>query len=175
MAICHAAAGEIVDLRPLGNDLKQARTTAIIKTETFEAVRLIVREGATIAPHQVPGPIMLHCLEGQVLLGITGSDVELSAGQWICLDGGERHSLRGIRDSSLLLTILFAGEQRAMRTAGTSEQARSVKPTAVPAADQDSDALLNEGLIGTFPASDPVATGNPSMRIRIAARHLRRE
>lgn len=175
MAIRHSVPGEVVDLRPLGQHLKQARTSAIMKTRSFEAVRLIVREGATIAPHQVPGPIMLHCLEGQVLLGLVGSDVELSAGQWICLDGGERHSLRGIQDSSLLLTILFAGEQRAMRTAGTSEQARSVKPPADPAADQDSDALLNEGLIGTFPASDPVATGNPSMRIRIAARHSRRE
>jgi quercetin dioxygenase-like cupin family protein len=120
MAMPHAAAGDVVDLRPLGSGLKQARTTAIIKTKAFEAVRLIVHEGATIASHQVPGPIMLHCLEGQVLLGLSGADVELSAGQWICLDGGERHSLRGVQDSSLLLTILFVGEQGAARSGGTA-------------------------------------------------------
>jgi quercetin dioxygenase-like cupin family protein len=107
MAVYHAKAGEIVDLQPLGEALKDARTTAIVKSETFEAVRLVVHAGANIAPHQVPGPITLHCLEGRVLLGLTKSTLELSAGQWIYLDGGERHSLKGLEDSSLLLTILF--------------------------------------------------------------------
>ena len=175
MALRHSVPGEVVDLRPLGQHLKQARTSAIMKTRSFEAVRLIVREGATIAPHQVPGPIMLHCLEGQVLLGLPGSDVELSAGQWICLGGGERHSLRGIKDSSLLLTILFVGGQGTAHNAGMDEQARSAEAIAKPAADRESDASLDEGLMGTFPASDPVATGNPSMHIRIVSPHPRRE
>src|SRR5690606_31570132 len=42
MATHRASPGEIVDLAPLGSGLKAARTTAIVKTETFEAVRLIV-------------------------------------------------------------------------------------------------------------------------------------
>jgi hypothetical protein len=33
--------------------------------------------------------------------------LELACGQWIYLDGGERHSIKGIEDSSLLLTILL--------------------------------------------------------------------
>jgi hypothetical protein len=33
--------------------------------------------------------------------------LELSARQWIYLDGGARHSVKGIGDTSLLLTILF--------------------------------------------------------------------
>jgi quercetin dioxygenase-like cupin family protein len=31
----------------------------------------------------------------------------LNAGEWVYLDGGEPHSVKGIEDSSLLLTILF--------------------------------------------------------------------
>jgi quercetin dioxygenase-like cupin family protein len=108
MAVHHAEAGEVVDLRPLGKSLGEARTTAIVKSTAFEAVRLIVHAGTEISPHQVPGPIMLHCLEGQVILGLSDRSIELAAGQWCYLDGGARHSVQGIEHSSLLLTILFA-------------------------------------------------------------------
>jgi quercetin dioxygenase-like cupin family protein len=110
MAVRHANAREIVDLQPLGPALKDAKTTAIVKSKMFEAVRLIVHAGTNIAAHQVPGPIMLHCLEGSVQLGLPDSVLELAAGQWLYLDGGARHSVIGIEDSSLLLTILFEGE-----------------------------------------------------------------
>lgn len=107
MAVHHARPGEIVDLRPLGEGLRNSRTTAIVKSDAFEAARLVVLAGKEIAPHQVSGSIMLHCLEGRVLLGLADSAVELSAGQWVYLDGSARHSVRGIEDSSLLLTVLF--------------------------------------------------------------------
>jgi quercetin dioxygenase-like cupin family protein len=107
MAIPHAGSGEIVDLRPLGKALARAQTSAIVKSKKFEAARLIVHAGTDIPPHQVSGPIMLHCLEGHVILGLPESTLELTSGQWIYLEGGVRHSLQGIEDSSLLLTILF--------------------------------------------------------------------
>jgi hypothetical protein len=65
MAVHHASAGEIVDLRPLGGELKSARTSAIVKSDAFEAVRLIVHARTNIASHEVPDAIMLHCLEGR--------------------------------------------------------------------------------------------------------------
>jgi quercetin dioxygenase-like cupin family protein len=108
MALKHAKAGEVVDLRPLGRKLKDAKTAAIIKTDSFEAIRLVVPAGDEIPPHQVAGDITLHCLEGRVSLGLAQSAIELSAGEWVYLDGGETHSVKGIEDSSLLLTILFA-------------------------------------------------------------------
>lgn len=109
MAVQHAKAAEIVDLRPLGAGLKTAKTTAIIKSETFEAMRLIVLAGASIPAHQVSGAIMLHCLEGCIRLVLPDTTLQLSAGQWVYLDGGARHSLQGVEDSSLLLTILLGG------------------------------------------------------------------
>lgn len=113
MAVHHAGAGEVVDLRPLGRGLSGARTTAIVKTEAFEAIRLIVPAGTEIPTHQVSGQMTLHCLEGAVRLGLAGSSLELAVGQWVYLDGGAKHSVKGIEDSSLLLTILFAPSQRA--------------------------------------------------------------
>jgi quercetin dioxygenase-like cupin family protein len=107
MALNRVKAGDVVDLQPLGESLPKAKTTALVKTEAFEAIRLVVPGGRDIAPHEVPGPITLHCLEGHVLLELPESSVEFSAGQWVYLDGGVRHSLKGLEDSSLLLTILF--------------------------------------------------------------------
>lgn len=103
----HAKPGEIVDLRPLGRRLADTKTTALIKTEHFEAIRLVVRADTEIPPHEVAGNMMLHCLEGHILLSLARSSVELSAGDWLYLEGGEIHALKGVKDSSLLLTILF--------------------------------------------------------------------
>lgn len=108
MALPHAKPGEVVDLRPLGSALTDAKTAALVKSDRFEAVRLIVPRGTTIPPHQVPGYLTLHCLEGRVRLDPLG--VELGAGEWTYLDRQAPHAVHGIEDSSLLLTILFDGE-----------------------------------------------------------------
>ncbi len=109
MALMHAKPHEIVDLQPLGSGLDGAKTVAITKTDHFEAIRLVVRAGAEIPSHQVPGNITLHCLEGRIELGLEDSSIELEADQWVYLDRGEPHSIKGIEDLSLLLTILFDG------------------------------------------------------------------
>ncbi len=105
MALHHARPGEIVDLRPLGAAACRAATSALVKSDRFEAIRLIVLAGATIPAHSTPGFVTLHCLEGAVSLDPVAA--ELRAGDWIFLDRGTPHAVTGLEDSSLLLTILF--------------------------------------------------------------------
>jgi quercetin dioxygenase-like cupin family protein len=107
MALHHAKPSEIISLRPLGLALKDAKTTAITKSDRFEAIRLVVRASAEIPSHEVSGNIALHCLEGRVELGLAQSVIELKAGEWVYLGRGEAHSVKGIEDSSLLLTVFF--------------------------------------------------------------------
>ncbi|MCB9963912.1 MAG: cupin domain-containing protein [Rhodospirillales bacterium] len=107
MALPHAKPGESIDLCPLGEALKDARTQAIIKTDSFEAIRLVLQAGTEIPSHKVPGEITLHCLEGCVSLGLAGSVINLRAGEWLYLNGGEPHSVKAEEDSSLLLTIIL--------------------------------------------------------------------
>lgn len=109
MALRHAKPRDIVDLCPLGPHLRSTKTAAIVKSDRFEAVRLVIHAGTEIPPHAVPGNVTLHCLEGRVILGLAASMLELKAGDWLYLDRGEMHSVKGIEDSSLLLTILFDG------------------------------------------------------------------
>ena len=93
----------------LAENLRSAQTTALVKADSFEAVRLIVHAGTKIPPHRVGGKFTLHCLEGHVRLGLDSGKMDLSAGEWVYFDGGLTHSVEGFEDSSLLLTILFAG------------------------------------------------------------------
>lgn len=107
MALEHAAPGEVVDLRALGSRLSATRTHAIVRTSSFEAVRLVVPAGIEIPTHRVPGRITLQCIEGHAKLGLTDETIDLRAGDWVYLDCDEPHSVKGIEDASLLLTILF--------------------------------------------------------------------
>ena len=107
MALPHANSGEPVDLRPLGSSLPEARTRALVKTDSFEAIRLVVPAGGSLPPHKVSGKFTLHCLEGRVRLGLSQETVELSADEWVYFDGGVMHSVEGIENSSLLLTIML--------------------------------------------------------------------
>lgn len=101
MALTHVKPGEIIDVQG-----HAAGTVALVKTESFEAIRLAVRAGARIPPHEVSGDVTLHCLEGRVELTV-GSEKTLSAGQWIYIEGGTEHAISGVEDSILLLTIVF--------------------------------------------------------------------
>lgn len=106
MALAHAAAGEIVSLTPLGDAVDTTKTHALVKTQDFEAIRLVMPKGAEFPAHQVEGMITLQCLEGSIEL-TAGETMEMVAGDWIYLDRGKAHSLRALSDASLLLTILF--------------------------------------------------------------------
>lgn len=107
MAIQHAQPGDVVELGGVRHGPSPFRTSAIVKSDRFEAIRLAVPMGAKIAAHQVEGPITLHCLEGQVIVGLPEADAELAAGQWMFLAGSTKHSVRGVADSLLLLTVIF--------------------------------------------------------------------
>ncbi len=107
MAIPHAAPGELVNIGPLGAALPKAITTTLIKTDRLEVIRLVVHAGKEIDPHHVNGEITVQCLEGRVAFTAQGKTQELHGGHLFYLRGGEIHSIKGLEDASLLVTILL--------------------------------------------------------------------
>jgi len=104
MALTHAVSGEIVRLESLETKYSQA----LVKTDQFEAIHLVVAAGASLPPHQVAGQLTLHCLTGCVKLTLAdGQSKNLAAGDWLYLEGAAEHGVEGMEDSTLLLTILF--------------------------------------------------------------------
>lgn len=107
MAILHAQPGQVIDLRPLGTSLQQARSTALFKTAELEVIRMVLPAGKTIPPHSVAGEISIQTMEGSI--EVTCGDVVqvLEAGQLMFLSGGAMHSLKGIMYASALVTIVL--------------------------------------------------------------------
>src|SRR5919109_5654570 len=107
MAIPHAKPGELMDVRPLGPALASSQTTTLVRAEQVEVIRLVVPAGKEIAEHKAKGEIVVQCLEGKVAFTAFGKTHSLEAGKLLYLPTGEPHSVKGIEDASLLLTILL--------------------------------------------------------------------
>jgi quercetin dioxygenase-like cupin family protein len=103
MALEHAKPGEVVDLpsfHPEG-------TAALVKTDGFEAIRMVLPAGDSHPPHSVEGPITVQCLQGRVEFIVGDAHHMLSPGSWLFLEGGAKHSLQAHEDAVLLVTIIF--------------------------------------------------------------------
>ena len=66
MALHHAASGEIVDIRPLGEKLKESISVTLAKTAHLHVFRYVLLKGNEFAEHKVPGEITVQCFEGMV-------------------------------------------------------------------------------------------------------------
>ena len=107
MAIHHSAPAEVFDVRPLGATLRDSKTSTLVKTDVLEVIRIVLPAGKQLPPHRVEGEITVQCLEGRMAFDADGAERELAQGQMLYLAGGATHALRGIEDSSVLVTILL--------------------------------------------------------------------
>jgi quercetin dioxygenase-like cupin family protein len=81
--------------------------TTLVKTDKLEVIRLVLPADKEIPHHQVTGEITVQCLEGSVSFIAQGQTKVLEAGQLLFLSGSELHALKGVEDSSVLVTILL--------------------------------------------------------------------
>ena len=81
-------------------------TRTLVKTEAVTLVRMVVPAGKEIPTHTAKGELVVQCLEGKIAFTACGKTHDLETGQLLYLPTGEPHSLRGIEDGSLLLTVL---------------------------------------------------------------------
>ena len=107
MAVPHAKPGEVVDVRPLGSALASAQTQTLVRAEQMEVIRLVVPAGKDIAEHKAKGEIIVQCLEGRVAFTALGKTQTLEVGKLLYLPTGEPHSVKGVENASLLLTVLL--------------------------------------------------------------------
>ena len=107
MAIPHAKPGEVVDVQPLGSALASAQTKTLVRAEQVEVIRLAVPAGKEIEEHKAKGEIVVQCLEGKVAFTAFGKTQTLEAGKLLYLPTGEPHTVKGVADASLLLTVLL--------------------------------------------------------------------
>ncbi|MBB4841707.1 quercetin dioxygenase-like cupin family protein [Paucibacter oligotrophus] len=105
MAIPHISPGQVLDLRPLGAGLHEAKTVALFKSEHLELIRLVLLAGKSLPPHKVAGDITIQCIEGAITVSLEADECLLRAGQMLYLAGKALHGVHALEDSSALLTI----------------------------------------------------------------------
>jgi len=98
--------GEVVNIRRSGPALTKFHTEKLVRAEGFELIRLFVPAGKEIAEHTTQGTLIVECCEGRVAFTALGKTQNLQAGELLFLPAGEPHSLKGLEDASLLLTLL---------------------------------------------------------------------
>lgn len=107
MSLHHAASGEIVSVRPLGEKLPASVSTALLKAHQMEVMRLVLQAGKSVPEHLVQGELTLQCLEGEVELRAHGKTQRLHAGEFVYLEGQVLYALQAMEHSSLLMTVVL--------------------------------------------------------------------
>lgn len=89
---------------PLGATVRAAASSMLLKSAGLEVIRLVIPAGKEIPPHRVPGEVTVHCIEGHVRLEHDGHELDLQPGDLLHLCPQEIHALKGLADSSVLVT-----------------------------------------------------------------------
>lgn len=117
MATERASHGQVVDLASFPSKGAGTSSRVLVKTRDFEVFCIDLPAGTSLPSHEVEGAITMHCLRGDLSLSVDGEARRLPAGAWVFLDGGTAHAVQATQDSSLLVTILFAKEPKAVLAA----------------------------------------------------------
>lgn len=110
MATQHAESGEIVDLATWADDLSTDKSKAIAKIDNLELARLVISAGTEMQGDKychVPGPIVVHCIDGEIELKTKEKAIRIKGGQLAYLLGQTDHAISAIQDSVVLLTIVL--------------------------------------------------------------------
>jgi quercetin dioxygenase-like cupin family protein len=125
MALPHAELLDVINVAPLGPNLKEAVSTSLIKTDRLQLLHLVLPAHKDMPEHHVDEQCTIHCLEGTVEVVWPGGVRQLRAGNIVVLPGKERHSLRARTDCAVLLTLVLDSGDAAH---GGGSGARTLQP-----------------------------------------------
>ncbi|RYG11209.1 MAG: cupin [Burkholderiales bacterium] len=106
MALKHLAPGEMAHAGPLGDALPTTRTYTLVRTDDLQVFRLVLRAGVDLAEHSVPGAMVFHCIEGEVIFRAPGCNLRMRAGDLTHVGASTPHSVHAVTDMSALVTVL---------------------------------------------------------------------
>lgn len=110
MALHHPISGEVVDIRPLRDKLLDTPSTALVRTDDFEVMRMVLPAGKSVPEHHIEGELTIQCLEGTIELQAHEKTQQLHSGDLVYLQGGVPHALYALENCAILVTMLRKGQ-----------------------------------------------------------------
>lgn len=107
MALPHAQMLDVINVAPLGDKLRDAVSTSLIKTGRVQLLHMVLPAHRDQPEHHVEDECIIHCLEGEVEVTMPGGVRRLGPGTLVVLPAGERHGLRARTDCAVLVTLLL--------------------------------------------------------------------
>ena len=111
MSLHHASSGERIRIHPPADNLPDSQSIALLKSQQLEVMRLVLPQGRSVPPHDVPGEITLQCLEGAVDIQAHGKTETLRAGEMLFLEGGVSYALHAPEDCVVLMTVVLTRDE----------------------------------------------------------------
>ena len=85
---------------------RQARQSlTLARGSGLSVVLMHLQAGGSLGEHAASGPTTIHVLDGRARLALGDELLDAPAGRLIAFDGGVRHAVEAVVDSTLLLTV----------------------------------------------------------------------
>ena len=107
MALPHAQHLDIINVAPLGEQLRGQVSTSLIKTERIQLLHMVLAENQDVPQHHVDDECTIQCLEGDVEVVMGAGVRRLRAGNVIVLPAKQQHGLRARAESAILVTLIL--------------------------------------------------------------------
>ncbi len=91
------------------------RQLAVVRHGPLSMILFAFDEGGYLKEHQADGEVIIHVLRGRLTVTVASEDVTLKEGQLLALAPSQRHAVRALEESDMLLCIArLPSEQRAL-------------------------------------------------------------
>ena len=81
----------------------------VVKAETGTVTLFAFDEGQELSEHTAPFDALVHVLDGEVAINISGNPFHLSTGDAIVMPADEPHAVKAVKKFKMLLTMIRRG------------------------------------------------------------------
>lgn len=78
---------------------------SLLETENSKEIRIVMPKDEIMKEHKAPGAIVVQVLKGKIWFEVEGQRYEFESGDMLALDAKIPHSLGGLEDSIIRLTL----------------------------------------------------------------------
>lgn len=81
------------------------RQLALVKHGSLAVILFVFEKDGVLKEHQADGEVVIQVLKGRLVVDVAGESLTLTAGMLVALTPGQRHGVRAVEESDMLLSI----------------------------------------------------------------------